>query len=370
MVIHLVDLNRQYMSIKKSIDSAIDGVLNSGHFILGDNVELFEKEFAKYCGVKHAVALNSGTDALLFSLKSLGIGNGDEVITAANTFVATVNAITLVGAKPVLVDVNKENYNIDVEQLKYKITDKTKAIIPVHMYGQMCDMNPILKLAKKHGLRVIEDACQAHGAEYKGQRTGSFGDLACFSFYPSKNLGAYGDGGMATTDSGGLAEKLKLLRNYGQRAKYYHDVIGWNSRLDEIQAAILRVKLGHLEKWIECRGLAAERYDTALADIDEIVVPVKMKNSRHVYYLYVVRCERRDGLQTSLKSNGIETGIHYPVPIHMQKAYLFLGYNEGSFPVAEKAAKDILSIPMFPEIRASEIKLVVDSIRKYYASGS
>jgi len=364
MRIPFVDLKRQYKSIKDEINAKINEVLESTQFILGENVRAFEEEFARYCNAKYAVGVASGSDALTLSLKALGIGEGDEVITVPNTFIATVDSISRNNARPVFVDIDPETYNIDVNKIEEKITDKTKAIIPVHLYGQPADMDPILRIAKEYGLKVIEDACQAHGAEYKGKKVGALGGVGCFSFYPGKNLGAYGDGGIIVTNSFEFAEKVRMLRNYGQKIKYYHDFVGYNSRLDELQAAILRVKLRYLDEWNELRRLHAEEYDRCLEEVSGIVLPFNKKNVKHVYHLYVMQCENRDAVQERLLSKGISTGIHYPAPIHLQQAYIKLGYHRGDFPVAEEYAKKILSLPMFPELTTDEIRYVSEQIKE------
>ena len=366
MNLPLVDLKRQYESIKDEIESTVSEVMQGAQFILGENVELFENEFARYCEVKYAVGVASGTDALTLSLNALEIGDGAEVITVPNTFIATVDAISRSGAKPVFVDIDPETYNIDVCEIEEKITDKTKAIIPVHLYGQSADMEPIVKLARKYEFKVIEDACQAHGAEYNGRKTGSLGDTGCFSFYPAKNLGAYGDGGMIVTNDREIAGKIAMLRNYGQSRKYYHDFVGYNSRLDEIQAAILRVKLKYLDSWNDSRHHSARLYSELLKEVPQVTTPTEAEGHSHVYHLYVIRCRDRDELQSYLNSKGIATGIHYPIPIHRQQAYRQLGYSKGSFPITEEYATEILSLPMFPEMKAEEIEYVCQSIREFY----
>ncbi len=365
MDLPLVDLKRQHDLIKSEIESSMKKILRGTQFILGENVELFEKEFAQYCGLKYAVGVASGTDALLLSLETLGIGDGDEVITVPNTFIATVDAISRRGAKPVFVDIDPATYNIDVNRIEEKISAKTKAIIPVHLYGQPADMKPIIKLAKAYDLKVIEDSCQAHGAEYEGQKAGALGDIGCFSFYPSKNLGAYGDAGMIVANKKEIIEELQMLRNYGQRRKYYHDFIGYNSRLDEVQATLLRVKLRYLDSWNNSRRKSAELYDELLRNIDHVTTPLKVKSSNSVYHLYVIRCSCRDGLKNYLCTKGIETGIHYPIPIHLQQAYKHLKYKKGSFPVTEEYANRILSLPLFPEIRDDEIGYVCENIKEF-----
>ncbi len=362
MKINFIDLKRQYQSIKNEIDTAIDNVIKNTNFILGEEVEKFEKEFADYCNVKYGIGVNSGTSALHLALLANNISKGDEVITVANTFIATVLAISLTGAEPILVDINEKNYNININKIEEKITDKTKAIIPVHLYGQSADMDPILELAEKYNLKVIEDACQAHGAEYKGKKVGCYGNAACFSFYPSKNLGAYGDAGMVVTNDEKISERLVMLRNYGQKVKYHHLMKGFNNRLDTIQATILRVKLKRLDEWNEARRKNAKRYNELLGDA--VITPIEESYARHIYHLYVIRVKNREDLQKFLNEKGISTAIHYPIPIHMQKAYLDLGYKEGDFYATEKSAKEILSLPMFPELSEEEIKYIVHNIKQ------
>lgn len=363
MKIDFVDLKKQYLSIKPEIDAAISRVLNNTSFILGKEVEDFEKDFAEFCGTTYAIGVSSGTDALRLSLRALGISSGDEVITVANTFIATTLAISDCGAKPVLVDCNSE-YNIDINKIEAAITPRTKAIIPVHLYGQPADMGPIMKIAEKYNLKVVEDACQAHGAEYKSKKVGNLGHVACFSFYPGKNLGAYGDGGAITTNSSELAEKIMLLREYGQKKKYHHVLKGYNCRLDALQAAILSVKLKYLQDWNQARLEKAVIYTNLLTSLSGIITPKEMPNIKPVYHLYVIRTKERDKLLSILKEHGVSAGIHYPIPIHCQKAYTELGYPAGSFPVAEKYASEIISLPIFPELSFDEIKYIVEILKK------
>ena len=371
LTLPLVDLKRQYASIQQEMDEKISGVLKSTAFILGPEVREFEKDFSAFCGTEHAVGVSSGTEALSLALLALSVGRDDEVVTTPNTFIATAGAISHVGAQPVLVDVDPESYNIDASLVEGAITKRTKAIIPVHLYGQPSEMEAILQVAKRHNIKVIEDACQAHGAEYRGRRVGSFGDIAAFSFYPGKNLGAYGDGGAVVTDKGELAERIRLLRDHGSPKKYYHEIIGYNSRLDEIQAAVLRVKLRYLNEWNEKRRKNANIYSEylqELADKDLVVTPQEMSWAKHVYHLYVIQVEEglRDKLIEYLNARGIGAQIHYPIPIHLQKAYKHLGYNQGSFPVAEKLAKRIISLPMFPELERQEIEYIARGIRAFF----
>jgi len=363
MDIPLVDLKRQYEFVKEEIADKIEKVLRSTQYILGEEVEKFEKEFANYCGAKYAIGVASGSDALALSLKALGVAKEDDVITVPNTFTATVDAISGNNAKPVFVDIDPETYNIDITRIEEKVTDKTKAIIPVHLYGQPADMDPILKLAREHNLKIIEDACQAHGAEYKGKKVGSLGDAGCFSFYPAKNLGAYGDGGMVVTNNEEIAERIRMLRNYGQSKKYYHDFIGYNSRLDEIQAAVLRVKLKYLNEWNNKRREKAKLYNELLENVSGIETPIEKDYAKHAYHLYVIRCRDRNELQHYLSSKDVSTGIHYPIPVHLQRAYKHLGYKKGDFLITEKYVNEILSLPMFPELSEKEIKYIYMNIK-------
>jgi dTDP-4-amino-4,6-dideoxygalactose transaminase len=362
MRIPFLDLKAQYQSIKPEIDEAIKRVIDSQSFILGNELVEFEKEFANYLGVKYAVGVNSGTDALILSLMSLGIGKGDEVIVPVNSFIATALAITLVGATPVLTDCDSKTYEIDVEQVRKKINKKTKAVMPVHLYGASAKVDELRKVADQNGLFLIEDAAQAHGATFKNQKLGTFGDLGAFSFYPGKNLGAYGDAGAVVTNNGELYEKLCKLRNYGQTKKYYHDSLGFNSRLDEIQAAVLRVKLKYLDGWNKKRNSIAERYDRELKGFKTQTI---LEGSTSNYYLFVIETDKRDQLQDYLSKQGIETLIHYPVPIHLQKVYQDLGYKKDDFPVAEKLAGKILSIPIFPELEASGADFVIKTLNDF-----
>jgi len=356
-----VDLQGQYQTIAPEINAAIQGVLDRSDYILGDEVRLFEDDFAKYIGAAHALSVGSGLDALELALRAYGIGPGDEVITAANTFIATVLAIIAVGAKPVLAEMDPATYNIAPAAIEAAITSRTRGIMPVHLYGQPADMEPILAIAKKHNLLVIEDAAQAHGAKYAGKRVGAWGHAAAFSFYPGKNLGAYGDGGIITTNDAAIAEKLRYLRNYGQKVKYEHVIAGTNSRLDTIQAAILRVKLRHLDRWNALRNEHAAAYSAALAD-GPFALPKIAANRDHIFHLYVVQIENRAAIQEFLNQRGIATGIHYPIPIHLQEACKPLGYSRGDFPLTEQASARILSLPMFPELTAQQRESVVDAL--------
>jgi len=360
-MIPFVDLKAQYDSIKDEIDKAMQKVLSNTSFIMGEELKKFELEFAQFCNAKYAIGVANGSDALILALLACGIGEGDEVITVPHTFIATTEAISNVGGKVVFVDIDPKTYTIDVLKIEEKITEKTKAIIPVHLYGQPADMDPIIRLAKKYNLKIIEDAAQAHGAEYKSEKVGSIGDVGCFSFYPSKNLGAYGDAGMAVTNNEGIAEKIKLLRNHGRiTKKYEHDVEGYSSRLDNLQAAILRVKLKHLNEWNENRRENAQKYNELLNNIAGIITPYEAEYAKHVYHLYVIRVvKERDKLREELESKNIATGIHYPIPLHLQPAYIYLGYKERDFPVTEKASQEILSLPMFAELTNGQIEEIV-----------
>lgn len=360
-MISFADFKREYAEIGAEINQAIERVLNSGWLILGEEARSFEQEFSSYIGANFGVGLNSGTDALYLAVKALDIKNGNEVITVAHTFIADADAIVRNGAMPVFVDINPETYCIDVTQIEEKITSRTRAILPVHLYGHPADMDPIMALAKKYSLYVIEDACQAHGAEYKGRKVGSIGNIGCFSFYPTKNLGAYGDGGMVVTSNEKLADKIRMLRNYGQSDRYHHEFLGINSRLDEIQAAILRVKLKYLDRWNEKRRSLARLYSQFLQNTG-VILPVEKDYARHVYHLYVVRHKDRDKLQKHLADNGIQTLIHYPVPIHKQKSYATMGYTT-DLPVTEQICGEILSLPMYPELRSSQVEHIANVTR-------
>lgn len=362
MRVNFVDLKAQYDNIKKDILEGITKVIDNTSFILGPQVMEFEEKFSEFSQAKYAVGVASGTDAIHLSLKSLGIGPGDEVITAANTFIASVLSISYVGAVPVLVDNDPVSYNIDPKKIEVVITSKTKAIMPVHLYGQMADMDAIMEIAKRYNLKVIEDACQAHGAEYKGRRAGSIGNISCFSFYPGKNLGAYGDGGMVVTNDEDLYQKVKMLRDYGQSKKYHHEIKGLNSRLDSIQAAVLLAKLPHLDKWNDNRQTLARLYNDFLSETD-VVTPVESEGCRHVYHLYVIRTKRRDEMLEHLKSKEIFCGIHYPIPIHLQNAYK--EYKNSDLPITEKYAKEVLSLPMYPELIEEQVIYIVENIKEF-----
>jgi dTDP-4-amino-4,6-dideoxygalactose transaminase len=356
-MIPYLDLKAQYRSIQEEIRYAIEGVLESGQYVLGDEVAAFESEFAAYAGAAHGVALNSGTSALHLALLAAGVGPGDEVITVPFTFVATVAAVCYTGARPVFVDIDPRTFTMDVRQIEAAVTPRTKAILPVHLYGQPADMDPILAIARAHGLIVIEDAAQAHGAEYKGRRVGSLGDFGCFSFYPGKNLGAYGEGGLVTTNNPQSAELVRMLRDWGQTRKYHHVRLGYNYRMEGLQGAILRVKLRHLEKWTEARRSRAALYDRLLVDAS-VQTPPQMPQARHVYHVYAIRSAEREDLRRTLQSSGIQTGIHYPIPVHLQEGYRDLGYVAGEYPHAERAAREVLSLPIYPELSNTQVEQV------------
>jgi dTDP-4-amino-4,6-dideoxygalactose transaminase len=367
-VIPFVDLKAHYRNIKPEIDAAIARVLESAQFILGEEVAAFEKEFAEYCGVRYGVAVNSGTSALHLALLAAGIGPGDEVITVPFTFVATVAAIRYTGARPVFVDIEPFSYTMDVAQVERAVTPRTRAILPVHIYGQPADMDPILEIARSHNLIVIEDAAQAHGAEYKRRRVGSLGDLGCFSFYPGKNLGAYGEGGMVVTNNPEHARTVRMLRDWGAERKYEHVLQGFNYRLEGLQGAILRVKLHHLEAWTEARRAHAAAYDRLLVAAS-VATPAALPGRRHVYHIYAVRTADRERAQQALQRGGIATGIHYPIPVHLQKAHADLGHGHGDFPASEQAAAQVLSLPMFPELTPGQIQRVAAMVSGVVGGG-
>ncbi len=363
--VQFVDLKKQYAPLKEEILAGINQVLDGMHLFLGENVQALEQEFAAFCHAKHGIGVSDGTTALHVILRALGIGPGDEVITVSHTFIATSEAIILAGARPVFVDIDPQTYLMDIEQLEASISPSTKAIMPVHLYGQMVDMERLQKIADQHGLKIIEDACQAHGAEFNGQRPGSLSDAAAYSFYYSKNLGAYGEGGFITTNDDELAHRVRMIRDHGSARKYCHDLIGMNARLDEIQAVVLRVKLKHLEEWNEARRQHAALYSQMLQGLP-VVLPTEHPRARHVYHLYVIRAPERDALQTTLKDRGIFTGIHYPIPIHLQNATAYLNYKNGDFPHTEKAIKEILSLPMFAELSDADIIRVATAVKDFY----
>jgi dTDP-4-amino-4,6-dideoxygalactose transaminase len=360
-MIPFLDLQAQYRAIKPEIDRAIQRILDSSQYVLGNEVAEFEREFSAYSGATRGIAVNSGTSALHLALLAAGVGPGDEVVTVPNTFVATVAAICYTNATPVLVDVDPRSFTMSPERLEAAITPRTKAVLPVHLYGQTADMDPILEIARRHGLTVIEDAAQAHGAEYKGRRAGSLGDMACFSFYPGKNLGAYGEGGMVVTDNPHYEHTIRMLRDWGQQRKYEHVLRGYNYRMEGLQGAILRVKLRYLEGWTKQRRAHACRY-TELLEGGGIALPAEMPYARHVWHVYAIRSARRQALQADMQEHGIQTGIHYPVPIHLLPAYSDLGYRAGDFPNAEAAANEVLSLPMYPELTDTAIDAICESV--------
>ena len=359
------NLQRQYQKYRPEIDKAIQCVLNSGYFILGENVEKFECEFSNYCGLKYGVGVGSGTEALHLALLACDVGCGDEVLTVANTAMPTVSAISFAGAKPVFVDIDENSFNINTALIEEKISEKTKVILPVHLYGNPCRMDDILRIAKKYNVRVIEDCAQAHGTAYKGKKVGSFGDAGCFSFYPSKNLGAFGDGGIIVTDSKELEHKLRLLRNYGQESRYFNIIKGFNSRLDEIQASILRFKLKELDNWNKIRINIAKKYTESFKSLP-IIYPQVVSDSMHVFHLYVIRVRNREKFMDYLSRNGVNVLIHYPVPIHLQPAYKDLEIEEGSLPVTEMVSKEIVSIPIYPELEEREVDYIIGKIKNYF----
>jgi dTDP-4-amino-4,6-dideoxygalactose transaminase len=367
MNIPFVDLKAQYASIKNEIDDSISQVLTETAFVGGPFLDKFEKAFAAFCGAKNCIGVGNGTDAIFIALRALGIGPGHEVITAANSFIATSEAITMAGASVVFADVDPVTFNLDVTDLEKKITSRTRAVIPIHLYGQPADMDPILKIAKKHELKVIEDAAQAHGAQYKGRKVGTLGDMTSFSFYPGKNLGAYGDGGAIVTDDDELAGRARMFANHGRAEKYNHTFEGVNSRLDGLQAAILSAKLNHIEEWTERRRTNAYLYNGYLQDTG-LITPAEIDDVRAVYHLYVVRVEKdiRSALQEHLKSRGIGTGIHYPITLPNLKAYEHLGHAPSDFPEATRASQEILSLPIFPELTEEQIVYVRDAIRDFF----
>jgi len=365
MKIPLVDLKKQYLSIKTEIDKAIQDILDNSSFIMGEPVKKFEENLAKFCGCKHAVGVASGSAALFLALKAYGIKEGDEVITVPNSFIATAEAIVQCGAKPVFVDIEEKTMLIDVNKIEEKISDKTKAIIPVHLYGQVCDMDKIIKIAKDHNLIVIEDAAQAIDAEYKNKKL-PITDTAIFSFFPAKNLGCYGDGGCVVTNDDKIAKIASKLRDHGRISKYESDMVGYGERLDALQAAILDVKLRYLKNWSDKRRENASKYNELLKNVKDIKIPFKAKDSKHVYYLYCIKTSKRDELMDFLKENDMGVSIHYPLPLHLQPSLKYLDYKKGDFPVCEKVAKEILSLPMFPELNEEQIKYVTEKLINFF----
>jgi dTDP-4-amino-4,6-dideoxygalactose transaminase len=360
-----LDLAAQYAAIGEEVRAAIEQVLASQQFILGREGSALEAEIAQLCGVAHGIGVASGTDALILALRACGVSAGDEVVIPPFTFVATASAVNAIGAKPVFADIRPDTYNLDPSDLPRRVTKKTKAIIPVHLYGLSADMDPILDFARANGLRVIEDNAQSLGATYKGRPTGSMSDVACISFYPTKNLGAYGDAGMIVTNSGETAERLRTLRNHGQSAKYVSSEAGWNSRLDEIQAAILRVKLRHLPAWQRARQSNSEAYAKLLLGVPGIAPPLVPENYRHAFHQFTIRVEQRDALQQFLTERNIGSAVYYPVPLHLQPLYSSLGHQAGDFPHAEHAAKEVISLPMYPELQAEQIARVAEAVIEF-----
>ena len=384
MNVPFLDLKAQYQSIKPEINEAIQRVLDNTAFAGGPFVAQFEKDFAAFCGTKHALAVGSGTDALWAALIALGVGPGDEVITVPDTFIATAEAISFCGAKPVFVDVDEKTYNMDPAKLEQYLATRNpqpatqssvlspqssslsrpKAIIPVHLFGQMADMDPIMEIARKHGLHVVEDSAQAHGAKHKGRKAGSIGDAGCFSFYPGKNLGAYGEAGAVVTNSDEVADKIRMFRDHGQAKKYHHDMVGWNARMDGFQGAVLSVKLIYIDQWNDTRRTNGRLYSQLLVGADGLITPQEAEYATPVYHIYAIRVKGRDALMDALGKQGIATGIHYPVPLHLTAAYRSLGYKIGDFPVAEKCQNEFVSLPMFPELSAEQIEYVCEEIKK------
>jgi dTDP-4-amino-4,6-dideoxygalactose transaminase len=366
--IQFVDLKKQYAPLKEDILDGVAKVLEEMHLNLGENIQAMEKEFAAFCGAEYGIGISDGTSALHIILRALGIGPGDEVITVSHTFIATSEAIVLAGATPVFVDIDPHTFLMDINKVEAAITPRTKAIMPVDLYGQPVDMDPLMEIAARHGLKVIEDACQAHGARYKGRRSGTLADVGAFSFYCSKNLGAYGEGGFITTNDADLARKVRMIRDHGSETRYKHDMIGFNARPDEIQAVVIRTKLPHLPEWNDTRRRHAALYNQLLADTP-VITPGVLPDAEPVYHLYVIRAPRRDELQVYLKEKGIFTGIHYPIPVHLQKALAYLGGKPGDLPVTEEVVGDILSLPMFAELEDHEIEMVVKAIKDFYQKG-
>lgn len=364
MNIKLVDLVRQNQQIKSELLPIIEEVIDNAEFVLGKSLEKFERNFASYCGKKYAIGVNSGTDALRLALIAYGIGEGDEVITVSNGYFSTAMVISQIGARPVFVDVDPQSYLIDLNKLASVLTPKTKAIVPVHLYGQAAEMDTIIGFAHKHDLVVIEDACQAHGAEYKNQKV-PYGETGAFSFYPGKNLGCFGDGGAIVSDNRKIIERIAYLRNDGAKNKYFHEMFGFKSRLDDLQSAVLNFKLKLLDSWNQKRRLHAKKYSQLLGNVKGIRIPNESKNRKHVFHLYVIQYGRRDLLREFLREKGVETGIHYPIPIHLQNAYKNYGFKKNQFPVTEKASSTILSLPMFPELTVDEIEFVAGQIKKF-----
>lgn len=369
MNVPFLDLHAHHAPFMGEFEAAIRAVIASGAFAGGPFVADFEKDFADFCQTRHAVGLGSGTEAVWLALLACGVGPGDEVITSPCTFLATAEAITYCGARPVFVDVDEQTYNIDPSLIEAAITARTKAIIPVHLFGQPADMDPILAIAKKHRLFVVEDACQAHGSDYKGRQAGSIGDAGCFSFYPGKNLGAFGEAGALVTNNDALARTVQILRDHGQSRKYHHSMIGWNCRMDGIQGAILQIKLRHLSRANDRRRAHAALYNELLRDVEEVILPVEAPYAQHVYHIYAIRVRDRNALMHRLTEAGVGCGIHYPVPVHLQEAYRSLGYVEGDLPVAERVSLEFVSLPMYPELTREQIEAVVLQVKDAECAG-
>jgi dTDP-4-amino-4,6-dideoxygalactose transaminase len=369
MKVPFLDLTAHHQPIREQLDAAIRDVIDSNAFAGGPFVAAFEREFAQYCGSSFGIGVGNGTDALWLSLLALGVGPGDEVITVPSTFMATAEAISFYGARPKFVDIDEQTYTLDAGLLESAITPRTKAIIPVHLFGQCADMDPIIEIASRHGIPVVEDACQAHGALYKGRKAGSLGATGCFSFYPGKNLGALGEAGAIVTNDKELAGKIQVLRDHGQHRKYHHSCVGWNARMDGIQGAVLSVKLKQLDVCNVRRHSHGLLYDQLLGDAEEIITPFEAPQNRHVYHVYAVRVKNRDAIMQALGEKGISCAIHYPIPVHLQEAYQFLGHKEGSFPVAERCAEEFLSLPMYPELTKGQIHAVAQELKLCLSSG-
>jgi dTDP-4-amino-4,6-dideoxygalactose transaminase len=363
MKVPFLDLNAHHQPIREQLDAAIGDVIDKNAFAGGPFVAAFETQFARFCGAKYAIGVGNGTDALWLSLLALEVGPGDEVITVPSTFMATAEAISYCGARPKFVDIDEQTYTMDPMLIERAISPRTKAIMPVHLFGQCADMDPILDIANKHGIPVVEDACQAHGAHYKSRKAGTLGVLGCFSFYPGKNLGAFGEAGGVTTDDKELAARIQVFRDHGQHKKYYHSRVGWNARMDGIQGAVLSIKLKHLDVNNVRRRAHGLLYDQLLADMEEIITPFEAPHNRHVYHIYAVRVQERNQILQALGDRGISCAIHYPIPVHLQEAYRFLGCDEGSFPVAERCAQEFLSLPMFPELTKEQIHAVAAELK-------
>jgi dTDP-4-amino-4,6-dideoxygalactose transaminase len=362
MKVPFLDLKAHHDPIREQVDAEIAEVIDQNAFAGGPFVAGFERDFARYCGAQFSIGVGNGTDALWFALLALGVGPGDEVITSPSTFMATAEAISFCGARPVFVDIDETRYTMDPALLEAAITPKTRAIIPVHLFGQVADMKEILEIARKHNLPVVEDACQAHGAVYSGKRAGTFGDVGCFSFYPGKNLGAFGEGGGMVTDNADLDAKMRVLRDHGQARKYYHSMVGWNGRMDGIQGAVLKIKLAGLDAANDRRRAAAAKYDQLLAKSEEVRIPFCDDPHCHVYHIYAVRVKSRDQVLQAMSERGVSCAIHYPIPVHLQEAYQFLSYQKGSFPVAERCAEEFLSLPMFPELTSDQVEYVASTL--------